>query len=243
MALSAADAYRRAAERFLGKLSGTQTVGGMERAVKEQRRHGLRRPILDLELTFNEAAGVLAISTGQLETLLQQHPPKDHLFEVKGTRKRATTLSRLMDWADWLRGEGYWKPLTERGTSPDTLLTAKLPFLLVKSSGAQRVIVEPLSGKDISDALLQQIQELGRANNCKVIFRTFADAFAMPWLRPDIKRAWADTFFRMAKAQAAYLRDLAQRLETTRAQVSRQVLDEHLQPAPRKTPHQGARRL
>ncbi|KAG1311283.1 hypothetical protein G6F63_016329 [Rhizopus arrhizus] len=73
MALTAADAYRRAIDRFLGKLSGSESVGQMEKKVADHLRLAKQRPTVDVELSFNEAAGVLAISTAQ--ELASARPP------------------------------------------------------------------------------------------------------------------------------------------------------------------------
>ncbi|WP_454259367.1 hypothetical protein [Pseudoxanthomonas mexicana] len=243
MALTAADAYRRAIERFLGKLSGSQTVGQMEKKVSEQHRLALKRANFDVDLTFNEAAGVLAISTGQLDLLLQQYPPDQPVFEVKGVRKRTTTLTKLMAWAYQLKAKGHWKPLTERGTSPDTLLTAKLPFLLVKSPGAKQVIVEPLGDQEITPEFQRAMQGLGLAHGYKVTFMTFAEAFARPWLRPDVKRQWVDAFHDATLAQADRLRAMAHQFDSVRAQVKSQALEERLAVGAKKSPSVKAGRL
>lgn len=76
MALTAADAYRRAIDRFLGKLSGCESVGQMEKKIADHLRLAKQRPKADVPLSFNEAAGVLAISTAQLQHLLKEHPQR-----------------------------------------------------------------------------------------------------------------------------------------------------------------------
>lgn len=84
MALTAADAYRRAVDRFLGKLSGSENVGQMEKKIADHLRLAKLRPKVDVELSFNEAAGVLAISTAQLQRLLKEHPPHGDAVHGEG---------------------------------------------------------------------------------------------------------------------------------------------------------------
>ncbi len=236
MALTAADAYRRAIDRFLGKLSGTENVGQMEKKIADHLRLAKQRPKVDVALSFNEAAGVLAISTAQLQHLLKEHSPKGTLFTVKGTRKRSTTLVPLMAWAAELKAKGLWKPLSERGVAIDTLLTAELPFLVAKGSKAKQFFLEPLTDQPISDALIRQLQALSVQIGLGIRVCTLTEAFAQPWQNPDVKRQWVDAFNNAAQAQASRLRDLAQQLDASRAGVIEQALHERLQPAPPKMP-------
>ncbi|HIE0523672.1 TPA: hypothetical protein ACXJLS_000258 [Stenotrophomonas maltophilia] len=228
MALTAADAYRRAVDRFLGKLSGSENVGQMEKKVAEHLRLAKLRPKVDVELSFNEAAGVLAISTAQLQHLLKEHTPAGTLFTVKGTRKRSTTLVPLMAWAAELRAKGLWKPLSERGVAIDTLLTAELPFLVVKGLGAKQFFLEPLTDQPISPASIRELQAFGAQRGLRIRICTLTEAFAQPWRNPDVKRQWVDAFNNAARAQASRLRNLAQQLDASRARVIEQALDERL---------------
>lgn len=228
MALTAADAYRRAIDRFLGKLSGSETVGQMEKKVADHLRLAKLRPTVDVELSFNEAAGVLAISTAQLQHLLKKHSPTGTLLTVKGTRKRSTTLVPLMAWAAELKAKGLWKPLSERGVAMDTLLTAELPFLVAKGPKAKQLFLEPLTDQPITDALIRQLQALGAQIGLGIRVCTLTEAFAHPWQNPDVKRQWVDAFNEAAQAQARRLRDLAHQLDASRARVIEQALDERL---------------
>lgn len=228
MALTAADAYRRAVDRFLGKLSGSENVGQMEKKVADHLRLAKLRPKVDVELSFNEAAGVLAISTAQLQHLLKEPPPTGTLFTVKGARKRSTTLSLLMAWAAELKAKGLWKPLSERGVAIDTLLTAELPFLVVKGLGAKQFFLEPLTDQPISAASIQELQAFGAQRGLRIRICTLTEAFAQPWQSSDVKRQWVDAFNNAALAQASRLRNLAQQLDASRASVNEQALDERL---------------
>lgn len=243
MALTAADAYRRAIDRFLGKLSGAETVGQMEKKVADHLRLAKQRPKVDVELSFNEAAGVLAISTAQLEHLLEKHPPSGALFTVKGTRKRTTTLIPLMAWAAELKAEGLWKPLSERGVAIDTLLTAELPFLVVKGPGAKQFFLEPLNDQPITEAAIRQLQAFGAQIGLGIRVCTLTEAFAQPWQDPDIKRQWVDAFNNAAQAQASRLRDLAHQLDAARAKVNEQSLDERLSHAAQHAPSPEKKRV
>ncbi|WP_075677503.1 hypothetical protein [Stenotrophomonas sp. TD3] len=228
MALTAADAYRRAIDRFLGKLSGSETVGQMEKKVADHLRLAKLRPTVDVELSFNEAAGVLAISTAQLHHLLKEHAPSGTLFMVKGARKRSTTLTLLMAWAAELNAKGLWKPLSERGLTINTLLTAELPFLVAKGPKAKQFFLEPLTDQPITDAVIRQLQAFGAQIGLGIRVCTLTEAFAQPWQNPDVKRQWVDAFNNAAQAQASRLRDLAQQLDASRARVIEQALDERL---------------
>lgn len=243
MALTAADAYRRAIDRFLGKLSGAETVGQMEKKVADHLSLAKQRPKVDVELSFNEAAGVLAISTAQLEHLLEKHPPSGALFTVKGTRKRTTTLIPLMAWAAELKAEGLWKPLSERGVAIDTLLTAELPFLVIKGPGAKQFFLEPLNDQPITEAAIRQLQAFGAQIGLGIRVCTLTEAFAQPWQDPDIKRQWVDAFNNAAQAQASRLRDLAHQLDAARAKVNEQSLDERLSHAAQHAPSPEKKRV
>lgn len=243
MALTAADAYRRAIDRFLGKLSGAETVGQMEKKVADHLSLAKQRPKVDVELSFNEAAGVLAISTAQLEHLLEKHPPSGALFTVKGARKRTTTLIPLMAWAAELKAEGLWKPLSERGVAIDTLLTAELPFLVVKGPGAKQFFLEPLNDQPITEAAIRQLQAFGAQIGLGIRVCTLTEAFAQPWQDPDIKRQWVDAFNNAAQAQASRLRDLAHQLDAARAKVNEQSLDERLSHAAQHAPSPEKKRV
>lgn len=243
MALTAADAYRRAIDRFLGKLSGAETVGQMEKKVADHLSLAKQRPKVDVELSFNEAAGVLAISTAQLEHLLEKHPPSGALFTVKGTRKRTTTLIPLMAWAAELKAEGLWKPLSERGVAIDTLLTAELPFLVVKGPGAKQFFLEPLNDQPITEAAIRQLQAFGAQIGLGIRVCTLTEAFAQPWQDPDIKHRWVDAFNNAAQAQASRLRDLAHQLDAARAKVNEQSLDERLSHAAQHAPSPEKKRV
>ena len=236
MALTAADAYRRAIDRFLGKLSGSETVGQMEKKVADHLSLAKQRPKVDVELSFNEAAGVLAISTAQLEHLLEEHPPSETLFTVKGARKRSTTLIPLMAWAAELKAKGLWKPLSERGVAIDTLLTAELPFLVAKGPGAKQFFLEPLNDQPITEAQIRQLQASGAQIGLRIRVCTLIEAFAQPWQNLDVKRQWVDAFNYAAQAQASRLRNLAHQLDAARAKVNEQALGERLNHAAQYTP-------
>ena len=243
MALTAADAHRRAIDRFLGKLSGSETVGQMEKKVADHLSLAKQRPKVDVELSFNEAAGVLAISTAQLEHLLEEHPPSGTLFTVKGTRKRTTTLVPLMAWAAELKAKGLWKPLSERGVAMDTLLTATLPFLVVKSPNAKQFFLEPLADQPITAAFLRKLQAYAEAGGVRIRICTLTEAFAQPWLNPGVKREWVDAFNKAAQVQASRLRNLAHQLDTARAKVNEQTLDERLSHAVQHAPSPKKKRV
>jgi hypothetical protein len=55
--------------------SGSENVGQMEKKIADHLRLAKQRPKVDVALSFNEAAGVLAISTAQLQHLLKEHSP------------------------------------------------------------------------------------------------------------------------------------------------------------------------
>lgn len=243
MALTAADAYRRAIDRFLGKLSGSETVGQMEKKVADHLRLAKLRSTVDVELSFNEAAGVLAISTAQLQHLLKEHSPTGTLFTVKGTRKRSTTLVPLMAWAAELKAKGLWKPLSERGVAINTLLTAELPFLVAKGPKAKQLFLEPLTDQPITDALIRRLQALGAQIGLGIRVCTLTEAFAQPWQNPDVKRQWVDAFNEAAHAQAKRLRDLAHQLDASRARVIEQALDERLNQTTQHTPELKKKRV
>jgi len=234
MALTAAQAHKRAADLFFDKF-GVRTVERLEKLIDAQAkaarvsksRNAKGHELDDIELSFNEAAGVLAVSTAQLEMLLKNHPTKKPLFQVKATKKRTTRLLALLEWRDELRRKGAWLPLTARGAAPDALLTAKLPFLVSKGGGAKQVFLEPIVGDELSDATLARIDALLRREvGVGVRVCTLAQAFQRPWQDAGIKATWRASYDKFLVKQVDRLEATAQSLREARALLKMAQLDE-----------------
>lgn len=237
MALTAAQAHKRIASRLLGKNAGTSTVERLDEAIEGWRDS----ETVDLEISFNEAAGAMAISTAQLEALLSKHPPGDMdppdpqgpLFVTKGAKKRTTTLRRLLKWADTTRPD--WVPLLERGVSPDTLLSEPLPFLVAKGPGAKQFFLEPLAGFGaITPEQLDQLKRLAGEVGLKIRVCTLATALQQPWRDFSIKSVWAKAFDTLARGEVDRLQAKADALRATQAAVRQVVLDEALPEVPKR---------
>lgn len=251
MALTAAQAHKRAADLFFDKF-GVRTVERLEKLIDAQAkaarlskaRNAKGHELDNIELSFNEAAGVLAVSTAQLEMLLKNHPRKPPLFEVKGMKKRTTRLLALLEWRDKLRMKGAWLPLTARGAAPDALLTAKLPFLVSKGGGAKQVFLEPLVGDELSDETLARIDAiLRREVGVGVRVCTLSQAFQHPWQDAGIKAVWRASYDKFLVKHLDRLEMTADRLRKERALLKMGQLEEAWGPGQPATRIEGDRRL
>lgn len=224
MALTAKDALKKAAEKFFRE-GEPASVGELDKRIATRRSIIQQRPGWEIELSFNEAAGVLAVSTAQLESLLEKRPPVEPLFEVKGAKKRTCRLSALMDWADDLKADGHWSPLLARGASPDALLTDDLPFVVLKSRGGGKpVFLKPLGGGTISEDLMKKASAL-LEREFGIVVCSLSTALKEPWLDEESRVVWRDAFSEALDRQAAALMEAAHRLSETKAQVMGARLD------------------
>lgn len=237
MALTAVQAHERIIKRLMGKKAPTSTVGELEATITRR-----SKPTgVDVELSFNEAAGAMSISTAQLKALLSKHPPEDMdppdpkgpLFVTKGAKKRTTSLKRLLEWAHTTRPD--WVPLLERGVSPDTLLSEPLPFLVAKGPGAKQFFLEPLAGFGaITPEQLDQLKRLAGEVGLKIRVCTLATALQQPWRDFSIKSVWAKAFDTLARGEVDRLQAKADALRATQAAVRQVVLDEALPEVPKR---------
>ena len=229
MALTAKDALKKAAEKFFREREPV-SVGELDKRIATRRGVIQQRPGWEIELSFNEAAGVLAVSTAQLESLLEKHPPEEPLFEVKGAKKRTCKLSALMDWADVLKAKGFWAPLLARGASPDALLTDDLPFVVLKSRGGGKpVFLKPLGGGTLSEDLMKKAAAL-LERELGIVVCSLSTALKEPWLDEESRVVWRDAYSDALDRQAAALMEAAHRLRETKAQVMASRLDRAWEP-------------